>query len=75
MSNPSSTNPDRKKIRTNELLCVPVSDMRTVLDAWATVVQKYNDKELTPAIIKQMDDALANIVQFTKRPTQKPLKF
>ena len=51
-----------------ELFCVPVADMRIVLDAWKVLVEKFNLKQLGPTEIKMMDDALANIVQFTKRP-------
>lgn len=65
---------ERKKTRPNELLCVPVSDMRVVLDTWKDVVEKFNKTDLNGDDIKKMDDALANIIQFTKRPN-KPLKF
>ena len=68
-----NANTDKRK-NSRDLLCVPVSDMRVVLDSWNRIVEKYNNKDLDAETIKNMDDALANIVQFTKRPA-KPLKF
>ncbi len=68
-----NANTDKRK-NSRDLLCVPVSDMRGVLDSWNRIVEKYNNKDLDAETIKNMDDALANIVQFTKRPA-KPLKF
>lgn len=60
-----------KKPKVNELLCVPLKDMKTVLDSWKNLVEQFNKGSLSVGVIKEMDDALSNIVQFTKKPAVK----